>query len=159
MTAKKAPSRGRPTSYKPEYATQALKLCRLGATDKELADFFGVHEDTITEWKRVHPEFSVSLKEGKTLADAEVADKLFKRATGYSHQAVKIVANANTGQEHIVPYTEHYPPDTTAAIFWLKNRQRDKWRDKVDTEITGKDGSPIAPPVFNVSFENGGPGQ
>ncbi len=143
MTAKKAPSRGRPTSYKPEYATQALKLCRLGATDKELADFFGVHEDTITEWKRVHPEFSVSLKEGKTLADAEVADKLFKRATGYSHQAVKIVANANTGQEHIVPYTEHYPPDTTAAIFWLKNRQRDKWRDKVDAEITGKDGGPI----------------
>ena len=143
MTGKKAPSRGRPTSYKPEYATQALKLCRLGATDKELADFFGVSEQTINAWKDSAPEFLESLKEGKTLADAEVADKLFKRATGYSHQAVKIVANANTGQEHIVPYTEHYPPDTTAAIFWLKNRQRDKWRDKVDTEITGKDGGPI----------------
>ena len=134
-------------------------MAKLGSTDSDLAAAFEVSEVTINNWKKAHPEFSLALKKGKELADAEVADKLFKRATGYSHQAVKIVANANTGQEHIVPYTEHYPPDTTAAIFWLKNRQRDKWRDKVDTEITGKDGSPIAPPVFNVSFENGGPGQ
>ena len=126
---------GRPSKYREEFALQALKLCRLGATDKELADFFQVAVDTINEWKNVHPEFSASLKEGKDLADAEVADKLFKRATGYSHQAVKIVANANTGQEHIVPYTEHYPPDTTACIFWLKNRQSAKWRDKVEQDV------------------------
>jgi hypothetical protein len=47
---------------------------------------------------------------------------------------VKIVADAKTGAEHIVPYTEHYPPDTTACIFWPKNRRRDKWRDKHEIE-------------------------
>ncbi len=82
---------GRPTSYRPEYAEQALKLCRLGATDKELADFFEVAESTVNLWKIEHPEFSESLKAGKAQADAEVADKLFKRATGYSHSAVKIM--------------------------------------------------------------------
>ena len=128
----------RPTKYKPEYPGQALKLCRLGATDKEMADFFGVAESTINKWKEDYPEFSESLKEGKGMADAEVADKLFKRATGYEHAAVKIVANANTGQEHVVNYTERYAPDTTAAIFWLKNRRPDLWRDKTEQKIEGE---------------------
>lgn len=122
----------RPSKYKPEFAEQAVKLCRLGATDKELADFFEVAESTINKWKEDYPEFSESLKAGKGLADAEVAEKLYKRATGYEHPAVKIVANANTGQEHVVSYTERYPPDTTAAIFWLKNRRPDLWRDKTE---------------------------
>lgn len=127
---------GRPSKYQPEFAEQALKLCRLGATDKELADFFQVNEDTVNEWKRVHPEFSESLKDGKALADAEVADKLFKRATGYEHKAVKISANPN-GDEHVTEYVERYPPDTTAAIFWLKNRRPDLWRDKTVQEHAG----------------------
>lgn len=136
-------SGGRPSSYNDAYAEQALKLCRLGATDKELADFFGVSEQTINTWKVKHKKFLESLKEGKQMADAEVAHKLYRRAIGYSHEAVKIVANANTGQEHIVPFTEHYPPDTTACIFWLKNRRPDLWRDKLQQELTGKDGGPV----------------
>lgn len=119
---------GRPSLYKAEFAEQASKLCKLGATDIELADFFGVTEKTINNWKTAHPEFLQSLKAGKSLADAEVAEKLFQRATGYKHDAVKILVVAGTVAE--VPYVEHYPPDTTAAIFWLKNRQPAKWRDK-----------------------------
>lgn len=119
---------GQPTSYRDEYADQAMKLCRLGATDKELADFFCVTETTINNWKIAHPEFFESLKKGKAISDAEVADKLFKRATGYSHAAVKIFNDSGAPLE--VPYTEHYPPDTTAAIFWLKNRRPDLWTDK-----------------------------
>lgn len=125
----------RPSKYKPEFADQALKLCRLGATDRELADFFQVNEDTINEWKKMHPEFSESLKEGKGMADAEVADKLYKRATGYRHMAVKI-ASTPDGREHLTQYEEHYPPDTTAAIFWLKNRRPDLWRDKTESKVT-----------------------
>lgn len=146
MTPRKKPEDklkvGRPTSYRPEYADQSLKLCRLGATDKELADFFGVVESTINEWKIHQPAFSESLKAGKGLADAEVADKLFKRATGYEHAAVKISASPD-GKEHVTEYIERYPPDTTAAIFWLKNRRPDVWRDKVQQELTGADGGPI----------------
>jgi len=123
---------GRPSSYKPEYAEQAEKLCKLGATDKEMADFFETTEQTINAWKKAHPEFLESLKRGKQEADANVAERLYQRATGYSHAAVKIVANATTGDVVQVPYTEHYPPDTTAAIFWLKNRAPQQWRDRQD---------------------------
>lgn len=133
----------RPSKYKPEFAEQARKLCLLGATDKELSDFFEVSESTLNLWKQEHKEFSESLRAGKSEADAEVAEKLYRRALGYSHDAVKIVADARTKEEHIVHFTEHYPPDTTAAIFWLKNRQRDKWRDKSERELTGADGGPI----------------
>lgn len=133
----------RPTKYRAEFSEQAIKLCRLGATDKELADFFGIGEATLNRWKKDHQVFRESIKSGKEMADAEVADKLFKRATGYSHDAVKIVADAKTGAQHIVPYTEHYAPDTTAAIFWLKNRRPDLWRDVNRHELTGKDGGPV----------------
>jgi hypothetical protein len=94
-----------------------------------------VKVSTIYCWKKAHPEFSEALKKGKTLADAEVAEKLYHRACGYSHPAVKIFQYEGTPVE--VPYTEHYPPDTTAAIFWLKNRQPSKWRDKRESEISG----------------------
>lgn len=108
----------------------------LGADDKRLANFFEVNEDTINEWKKVHVKFSESLRAGKDQADAEIAGSLYHRAKGYEHQAVKIVADAKTGAEHIVPYTERFPPDTTAAIFWLKNRQKDNWRDQSNIDHT-----------------------
>ena len=127
---------GRPTSFKPEYVEQTVRLCRLGATDKDLAHFFGVSERTVNAWKEAHPEFLHALKEGKEWADANVANRLYSRAMGWEHDAVKIVADAKTGAEHIVPYTERYPPDTTAAIFWLKNRRPDLWRDKQEIANT-----------------------
>ena len=142
---------GRPTLYRSEYDEQARKLARLGATDPELAEFFGVNVDTIYEWKKVHASFSDAIKDGKFIADAEVADKLFKRATGYEHQAVKIVADAKTGAEHSVEYTERYPPDTTAAIFWLKNRRPDLWRDRVEQQLSGPGGGAI-PIQSTVTF-------
>lgn len=134
---------GQPTLYRAEYAEMARKFCLLGADDKDLARMFDVDERTINNWKDGHPEFFQSIKAGKDVADAEVASKLFHRACGYSHEAVKIVADAKTGAQHTVPYTEHYPPDTAAGIFWMKNRQRGKWRDKIDQEHSGPDGGPI----------------
>jgi hypothetical protein len=126
---------GRPSSYRAEYVEQALKLCRLGATDRELADFFDVAESTLNLWKLEHAEFSESLKKGKAEADAEVADKLFQRATGYSHEAVKIFMPAGASEPVYAPYTEHYAPDPTSCIFWLKNRQPGRWRDVQAREV------------------------
>lgn len=132
---------GRPTDYKDEYAEQAYKLCLLGATDKELADFFCVVEKTINNWKEAFPAFLQSITRGKMMADAQVAESLFKRANGYSHPAEKIMVVAGAVvREH---YVEHYPPDTPAASLWLRNRQSAKWRDKVDHEHTGPGGGPI----------------
>lgn len=131
----------RPTKYKAEFAIQAEKLCKLGATDDELAEFFEVSVATVHNWKRDHEGFLDSIKRGKTLADAEVANKLFHRATGYDHADVDIRVIDN--QIVQTPLVKHYPPDTAAAIFWLKNRQKAKWRDKIDHGLEGPDGGPI----------------
>jgi hypothetical protein len=121
---------GRPSKYSAEYPRQAEKLCWLGATDVQVAEFFGVTVSTLTNWKKEHPEFLAALRKARTEADEQVVKSLFRRALGYRHKAVKIFADAKTGSEHVVAYTERYPPDTTACIFWLKNRMRDQWRDR-----------------------------
>ncbi len=132
---------GRPSAYKSEYAEQAGKLCMLGATDEEIADFFGVHTATVYRWKNVHPEFCEALKAGKDSADERVERSLYQRAIGYTHDEDKIFNNG--GEALIVPTKKHYPPETTAAIFWLKNRRPDEWREKQLTELSGPDGKPI----------------
>ena len=132
---------GRPTDYKPEYAEQAIKLCELGATDNDLADFFEVDTRTINRWKHSQPEFSQSLKTGKEAADERVARSLYHKAVGYTFDSEKVfqfqgeIVRADT--------REHVPPDTTAGIFWLKNRRPAEWRDRIVNEHTGKDGGPI----------------
>jgi hypothetical protein len=131
----------RPSNYKKEYAEQVYKLCLLGATDKDIADFFEVDERTINRWKKDHQAFCQSLKRGKIEADSVIAQKLFHRAKGYEHPEDKIF-NAN-GDPLIVPTIKHYPPDTVAAIFWLKNRQPKQWRDKQDIEHSGEIGVQI----------------
>lgn len=120
---------GRPTSYKPEFVEQARKLCELGATDADLADFFGVRRETIWAWAQKHEEFSNTLKVGKAAADERVERSLYHRAVGYTFAAVKIFMPANAPGPVYAPYQEHVPPDTTAAIFWLKNRRAQDWRD------------------------------
>ena len=125
---------GRPTKYKPEFNRQAEKLCLLGSTDKDIAGFFEVDESTINRWKIEYPEFCESIKRGKISADANVASRLYKRAIGYEHDEDKIFNN--NGAPLIVPTIKHVQPDTTAAIFWLKNRQPARWRDKQEVDVT-----------------------
>lgn len=132
---------GRPTDYQEEYAEQARKLCLLGHTDVELAAYFEVSEATINNWKIAHPTFLESIKSGKDQADSNVADRLYQRAMGFTHPEVDIKVVAGVIVQ--TPITKVYAPDPTAAIFWLKNRQKAKWRDKVETELTGKDGGPV----------------
>ncbi len=126
---------GRPSKFKPEFIKQAKKLCQLGATDRELADFFGVAESTLHLWKLEHPEFSESLKAGKDVADDRVERSLYQRACGYSHPDVHITSYE--GDVTITPIIKHYPPDATSGIFWLKNRRKEDWRDKIDHSHTG----------------------
>ncbi len=131
---------GRPSEYDPKKTPkQTKKACLMGATDNDLADFFGVSEKTINNWKKEHPEFLQSIKDGKEIADSKVAKSLYERANGYSHPEVHI--SNYQGKITQTDLTKHYPPETTAAIFWLKNRQPAKWRDR--REVTGADGNPI----------------
>lgn len=133
---------GRKTKYKKEYVEQAKKLCALGAIDVQLADFFNVCEDTINEWKKVYPEFSESLKKGKSKYDNEtVVNSLLHRAIGYQHKEDKIFMH--NGKPVIVETIKHYPPDPTSCIFWLKNRLPDEWREKVEGKGDDEDPPPV----------------
>lgn len=137
------------TDYDPAFAAQARKLCKLGASDRELADFFGVGVATIGRWQAEHDAFQRALKLGKAAADDRVERSLFHKAIGYSFEAEKIFQYQ--GQPVHVTYREHLPPDTTAMMFWLKNRRPSAWREAKDHEITGKDGTPLVP-VLNVTI-------
>ena len=123
-------SGGRPTKYKTNFVEQARKLAKLGATDREAAEFFEVDEATIYRWKHSEPEFCEALKVGKQYADNRVEQSLYRKAVGYTFDSIKFHAYEGTVTE--TPCVEHVPPSDTACIFWLKNRRPEEWRDKPD---------------------------
>ena len=133
---------GRPTKYRPDYhPAWAEKLAKLGATDKEMADAFDVATSTVSEWKRIYPEFSDAAIRGKLFADAEVASKLFHRATGYQHEETDV--KVLNGEVVLTPVVKNYPPDTNAAMFWLRNRRPDLWRDKPPEATDNEESKPV----------------
>ena len=137
---------GRPSKYDKSYIDLAYNYCLLGADDNFLAKAFGVNVDTIYEWKKKHREFSESIKRGKEIADGEIAASLFKRAKGfdYEEETLELLGKNKKAQtpegETIVTSVQklvvtkrvlkYMPPDPLSAIFWLKNRQPQFWRDK-----------------------------
>jgi len=121
--------RGRPTLYRPDYPDLARRLCVLGGTNEELATFFEVSRSTIDEWLRVHPEFAEAVRKGRDIIDMVVADKLLARAMGYTHEGKKYVLHR--GEEKELRHVVHYPPDVQACMFWLRNRRRRQWNERV----------------------------
>ena len=124
---------GRPTKFKEEHMDKIKKMAICGMTDIEMAELLGVTDRTFNNWKEKHPEFFQSLKDWKLKADENVKRSLYERACGYEHEEDKIF-NAN-GKPMVVPTVKKYPPDPTAAIFWLKNRQPKEWRDKQELDV------------------------
>ncbi|GAA0861732.1 transposase [Paraclostridium tenue] len=98
---------------------------RDGLTDEQIAEKIGIHISTLYDYKKKYSEFSESLKRGKEIVDYEVENALLKRALGYEYDEV-IYENGKETKR----VTKQVAPDTTAQIFWLKNRRPDKWRDK-----------------------------
>tara|TARA_R110000822_G_scaffold132863_1_gene270102 strand:+ start:509 stop:1000 length:492 start_codon:yes stop_codon:yes gene_type:complete len=122
--------KGRPTEYLKVYNEQGRKLGLLGYTDKKIADFFGVSETTLNNWKNKYPSFLESLKAGKEVADMEVTASLYERAIGYSHMETKVFNNQGEILTHNVK--KIYPPDPISIKYWLNNRQPETWREKVE---------------------------
>ncbi len=128
---------GRPSLYKPEHAKKCAELCFNGATDSELADFFGVSITTIKNWAYAHPEFLAAMRVGKDIADDRVERSLYQRSVGYTFDSVKVFMPAGATEAVIVPIREHVPPSETAAFRWLSNRRSAEWRDKQQIEHSG----------------------
>jgi hypothetical protein len=98
-----------------------------------------VHLQTINNWKRKYPEFLYATGTGKEVADKRVERSLYQRAVGYSYEAVKIFMPAGRAKPVYAKYIEHVPPDVTAGIFWMKNRDPQHWRDSQKMEhVLGK---------------------
>jgi hypothetical protein len=133
---------GRPSEYEVSYPVQVRRLVETGATWRQIADYFGVAVSTVQSWAHRHPEFSAAIKATKDEADLAVENALFQRATGYTVDSIKIFVNAK-GEETQVPFQEHVPPDTTAMIFWLKNRKSTDWKDRSAHSLENPDGTPI----------------
>ena len=132
MTKKKG---GRPSKFNPRFTKEVEKLCKLGATDVQLADFFEVTRQTVDNWKKEHPEFFASIKKGKLVADNEVARSLYHRAIGYNHPEIKAQLDRD-GNWQTLDMVKHYAPDTMACMYWLNNRA-EEWTQK--QEIVNKD--------------------
>lgn len=148
---------GAPTKYLETYNKQAYKLTLLGYTDNELASFFGVTEKTIHNWKADNNKFLQSIREGKELADANIAESLYKKGKGFTYKERVIVFKKpkeevegeellklsteelikrakELGIEEIRITEKESLPDTNAATRWLSNRQRKKWRLNPDNQ-------------------------
>ena len=108
-----------------------------GLTDAQIARNMGIHVATLYEWKLKYPDIADVLKKSKDVADRQVENALFKRAIGYKYEEVKVEEEHGFVTKRTVTVKE-VAPDTTAQIFWLKNRKRLEWRDKHELEHSGE---------------------
>lgn len=142
----------KPNGYKntgptPRQVKMVYKLALLGSTDTQMADFLEVPISTFNNWKQTHPKFAESMKQGKIEADANVAQMMYKKATGFWVPDVHIISNRvdiynekgkiieSRTEPLIVPIKKFIPPDFNAQNKWLSLRQRDKWSDIQRIEI------------------------
>lgn len=123
---KKKSNAGRKSKFDSRFPLMAAKLAAEGKNNKEIAEFFGVSESTFYRWLEANTEFWESLKGAKDEADELVIASLFKRAVGFTVPETKVFMSKD-GKIVTHEMMKHYAPDTTAAIFWLKNRKRDAW--------------------------------
>lgn len=115
-----------------------LKLegwARDGLTDEQIAENMGINKATLYRWKEKYCDICDTLKRGKEVVDFQVENALLKRALGYEYEEVSEKYESGTLTEKKVTKKQAVP-DTTAQIFWLKNRRPDKWKDKQDVQVS-----------------------
>ena len=121
----------------PEKLTLLTAWARDGLVDEQIAKNMGISEATLYNYKNKYPEIKEALRKGKEVVDIEVENAMLKRAMGYT-----ITINEQKldreGFVHDLKRDIHIPGDVTAQIFWLKNRKKVQWRDKVEYENTGE---------------------
>ena len=126
---------GRPSKYDPnKHPAEVEYYAGEGMTNQEIAASMDINACTINDWMNKYPEFSDAIKRGRKIADDKVEKSLYKRAMGMYVEETKRVDDGNSVR---VETTSKYIADTTAMIFWLKNRKPQEWRDKIDHSLSG----------------------
>lgn len=105
---------------------------RDGLIDEQIAQNMGISYSTFREWKKKFSALSAVLKKSKDVVDRQVENALFKSAIGFEYEE-ETVTNAGD----VVAVRKYSKPNTTAQIFWLKNRKRGQWTDKSEVDVTG----------------------
>lgn len=123
---------------------------RDGLTDEQIAKNIGISRASLYEWKKKEVDIFDALKKGKEVIDFEVENALLKKALGYT---ITLNKQKVTKNGDVVDITEevHVPPDTTAQIFWLKNRKKEQWREKVEVVKTDEDLQNINKNISNIA--------
>ena len=119
----------------PEGLLKLEAWARDGLIDEQIAKNIGIGVRTLYDWKQKHQQILQALKRGKEVVDIQVENALLKRALGYTYEE-KRVEVCEDGQK-VTRTIKEVVPDTTAQIFWLKNRRPDRWRDKQDIHVSG----------------------
>jgi len=113
---------------------------RDGLTDEQIAHNLGVAYSTLRVWRDKYSALSAALKKGKEVVDIQVENALLKRALGYQYKEVKTeeYETEDGPGKRVTTTVKEVVPDTTAQIFWLKNRKPDVWRDRQNVELSGE---------------------
>ena len=132
-------AKGKYTEWlEPEGLLKIEGWARDGLTDEQIAHNMGISRSTLSEWKNKYPDILDSLKKGKEVVDRQVENALLKRALGYEVTEVTKEYVGDLGRMEVTKrVTKHVAGDTTAQIFWLKNRKPEEWRDKRDIQVAG----------------------
>lgn len=154
-TTKKTGKPGPKENYDESKAVSIYEMALLGLSQEEMRKALGIASMTLVRWRKDFPAVDEAIIQGKRLADSKVARGLYERAIGYSHDDVHIMANRVNEYKKgelvrsyvkpmLIPIVKHYPPETKAATFWLKNRTRDMegpWSDRLEVSMdrTGMD--------------------
>lgn len=125
----------------PEGLLKIEGWARDGLTNEQIAGNMGISRETLNQWSKKYPDISDALKKGKEVVDRQVENALLKRALGYEYEEKKVEKGPD-GSKTTVTIKE-VVPDTTAQIFWLKNRKPEQWRDKRDIEHSGEIGGVV----------------
>ena len=140
----------RPSLYETKWKDKLIIIqgwARDGLTDDQISKNMGINISTLYDWKKKYSEFSDTLKQGKEVVDREVENELHNKAIGFTRIVTKPIKVKNieyidgrkASEKETIEYVEeelYFPPDTTAQIFWLKNRKPNEWRDKKDVGVT-----------------------
>lgn len=124
----------------PEGLLKIEGWARDGLTDEQIADNIGISRSTLNSWKDKYSDISDTLKRGKEVVDRQVENALLKRALGYEYtETTREYIPGLDEMKTTKKVTKQVAPDTTAQIFWLKNRKPDKWRDKLNRDCSSED--------------------
>lgn len=121
-----------------------------GLTDEQIAQNIGISRSTLNEWKKRFPDIKDTIKRGKEVVDRQVENALFKSAIGYEYTEITKELT-DSGMKVTKRVTKQVAPNPTSAIFWLKNRKPDEWRDRKETQISGE--MSVSNPFTNLSEE------